>query len=68
MPVDDASQLLDHIYEAAAVPDKWPDVLDRLAQMAGAVGTLSPDHRSMRWTSSESMRRPRWQAQETDRR
>jgi hypothetical protein len=58
MSVDDASQLLDHIYEAAAVPDKWPDVLDRLAQMAGAVGTflLTTDPHNMRWTSSESVR------------
>jgi DNA-binding CsgD family transcriptional regulator len=58
MAADEASELLDHIYEAAAVPDKWPDVLDRLAHMAGAVGTflLTTDPQNMRWTSSESVK------------
>ena len=34
MPVDET--LLDRIYEAASVPERWPDVLESLAQVAGA--------------------------------
>ena len=34
MPID--SDLVDSIYEAAAVPECWPDVLHRLAAKAGA--------------------------------
>jgi DNA-binding CsgD family transcriptional regulator len=58
MSLGDAGQLLDLIYEAAAVPDKWPNVLDRLAQLAGAAGTflITADPRTTRWTSSDSLR------------
>jgi DNA-binding CsgD family transcriptional regulator len=34
MPVDDA--LLDRIYEAAVIPEYWPEVLEKLAALAGA--------------------------------
>lgn len=37
-PNDDS--LLDRIYEAAVLPEFWPDVLDRLANLAGGVGGL----------------------------
>jgi DNA-binding CsgD family transcriptional regulator len=33
MPIDDA--LLDRIYEAAAIPEYWPEVLEKLAAIAG---------------------------------
>lgn len=58
MSGDDSSRLLDLVYEAAAIPELWPAVLDRLAQMAGAVGTflITTDPRSFRWTASESVR------------
>jgi hypothetical protein len=32
--------LLDLVYEAAAMPDLWPAVLDRMAGIAGGVGTF----------------------------
>jgi DNA-binding CsgD family transcriptional regulator len=56
--IDEANLLLDHIYEAAAVPDKWPVVLDSLAEMTGGVGTflITTDPKNFRWTSSESVR------------
>jgi DNA-binding CsgD family transcriptional regulator len=58
MPIDDSEQLLDLIYEAAAIPEKWPEVLDSLAKMTGAAGTilLTTDPKTLRWTSSESTR------------
>jgi DNA-binding CsgD family transcriptional regulator len=52
------TNLLDAIYEAAAIPEKWPEVLDSLARMTGAAGTvlLTTDPKTLRWTSSESTR------------
>jgi DNA-binding CsgD family transcriptional regulator len=35
-----AATLIDQIYEAGVVPEKWPGVLDRLAEIADAEGTL----------------------------
>jgi DNA-binding CsgD family transcriptional regulator len=32
--------LVDQIYEAGVVPDHWPQVFDRLAEMAGAEGAM----------------------------
>jgi hypothetical protein len=56
--IDENSLLLDRIYEAATVPDKWPMVLDSLAEMTGGVGTflITTDPKNFRWTSSESVR------------
>ena len=34
------ASLIDLIYEAAVVPERWIDVLDRLAEIADAEGTL----------------------------
>jgi DNA-binding CsgD family transcriptional regulator len=53
-----ASPLLDLVYEAAAMPDLWPAVLDRMAGIAGGAGTflITADPRTIRWTSSESLR------------
>ncbi|MDB5607876.1 MAG: DNA-binding transcriptional regulator, CsgD family [Bradyrhizobium sp.] len=58
MSLEESSQLLDLIYEAAAVPDKWPAVLDSLAKMAGAAGTflITADPRTFRMVSSECLR------------
>lgn len=58
MSVGKTEQLLDLIYEAAAVPELWPNVLDSLAQIAGAVGTflIASNSRDFRWTSSDSVR------------
>jgi DNA-binding CsgD family transcriptional regulator len=37
MPIDHES-LVDRIYEAAVIPEFWPDVLDRLSQLARCYG------------------------------
>lgn len=57
MPVDDTSELLDLIYEAASVPELWPTVLDKLADIAGGAGTFlfTTDPKKTRMTSSESL-------------
>jgi DNA-binding CsgD family transcriptional regulator len=57
MSLDESDRLLDLIYEAAAVPDMWPAVLDTLAKMVGGVGTflITTDTRNFRWTHSESV-------------
>jgi DNA-binding CsgD family transcriptional regulator len=58
MPFEESSQLLDLIYEAAAIPDLWPVVLDGMAKIAGGVGTflITADPRTIRWTSSGALR------------
>jgi DNA-binding CsgD family transcriptional regulator len=58
MSLDTTSELLDLVYEAAAIPEKWPTVLDRMAQIAGGVGTflITADPRTIRWTSSGALR------------
>jgi DNA-binding CsgD family transcriptional regulator len=54
----DQSTLIDEIYEAGVLPEKWPGVLDRLAAIADAKGTLlfaaAPGKPS--WLSSEAIR------------
>jgi DNA-binding CsgD family transcriptional regulator len=49
--------LINDIYEAAIVPDKWQTVLDRLAEIADAEGTLlfAAGPGVPRWVSSESI-------------
>lgn len=49
--------LIDRIYEAGAVPDLWPAVLDDIGTMADAVGTLLFAARgpSVRWISSPAL-------------
>jgi len=49
--------LIDDIYEAAIVPEKWQSVLDRLAQMADAEGTLlfAAGPGMPRWLSSRAI-------------
>ncbi len=49
--------LEDLIYEAAIVPERWADVLDRLAQIAGAEGAilLAADMQNLRWLSSQTL-------------
>jgi DNA-binding CsgD family transcriptional regulator len=58
MSADKAEQLLDLIYEAAAIPDIWPAVLDSVATMVGGAGAflVTADPKTWRWTSSESVR------------
>src|ERR1700733_15364104 len=58
MPLDESDQLLDLIYEAAAVPDMGPAVLDSVANMVGGAGAflVPADPKTWRWTSSESVR------------
>ncbi len=49
---------VNEIYEAAVVPENWPSVLDRLAEMADAEGTLlfTAGPGIPRWLSSKSIR------------
>src|SRR3954469_9260917 len=51
-------RLIDDIYEAAIVPEKWQSVLDRLAQIADAEGTLlfAAGPGMPRWLSSSAIR------------
>lgn len=55
--VPDFDGAMDNIYEAAIVPDRWPAVLDMIAGMAGAVGTIlvAEDLRDLRWLNSPSL-------------
>ncbi len=48
---------IDEIYEAAVLPEKWRPVLDRLAQMANAEGTLlfAAGPGVPRWLSSKAI-------------
>jgi DNA-binding CsgD family transcriptional regulator len=58
MSLDESDRLLDLIYEAAAIPEMWPAVLDALAGMVRGVGTflITANTSSFRWTHSESVR------------
>ena len=50
---------VDSIYEAAAVPELWPSVLDALAERAGCLGgeLFTADLRQVfKWTASEATR------------
>jgi DNA-binding CsgD family transcriptional regulator len=53
----DTTNLIDEIYEAAVVPERWAGVLDRLAARAGGIGTIlfaaSPNR--FQWTSSKAI-------------
>lgn len=48
-------QLIDNIYEAAFQPDRWPSVLEALAQATGGVGGLlfAAQEKGLHWTASE---------------
>jgi DNA-binding CsgD family transcriptional regulator len=58
VPSSETAPLIDLVYEAAAMPDLWPAVLDRMAVIAGGTGTflITTDPRTLRWTSSESVK------------
>jgi DNA-binding CsgD family transcriptional regulator len=48
--------LVDQIYEAALVPEKWPGVLDRLSELTGSVGgavLATGDRHPPRWAASD---------------
>lgn len=51
-------QLVDQIYESSFTPERWPGVLDRLAQIAGARGGVlfAANTQVMNWTASASIR------------
>lgn len=54
----DQISLVDRIYEAALLPDLWPDVIDRLSVEAGAVGgaIFSIGAVGAHWSSSHNLR------------
>lgn len=47
-------RLVDQIYEAAAIPELWPDVLQQFAERAGAAGgaVLAFGNQELRWRAS----------------
>lgn len=49
--------LVDRIYEAGAVPDLWPDVLEELGRIGGASGTLlfAVRGEAAHWTASAGL-------------
>jgi DNA-binding CsgD family transcriptional regulator len=52
-------KLVDEIYECSFAPELWPNVLDRLAQIADAVGGtffVASSTRVQSWTASEPLR------------
>ena len=51
-------ELINQIYEAGIVPEKWHDVLDRLAQISDAEGTLlfAAGSSNPRWLASDAIR------------
>lgn len=53
---DEESEFLDRLYEAAAIPELWPDVLDRLNRVAGLAASVLLGIRGadVRWAGSES--------------
>lgn len=53
----DLEHATDRIYEAAVLPDRWPGVLDTLADIAGAVGTvlIADDMENLRLLNSASL-------------
>lgn len=54
---DDNETLTDLIYEAAVLPELWPSVLDHLAEIAGAQGSvlIAADLMAYRWINSASL-------------
>lgn len=55
----DCESLIDLIYEAAVLPELWPSVLDQLAEIAGAQGSvlITSDLQANRWINSASLDR-----------
>lgn len=53
----DYESAIGKIYEAALVPERWPAVLDMIAETAGAVGSIliADDMRNLRWVNSRSL-------------
>lgn len=48
--------LIDRIYESAAVPEAWPGVLDDVAALAGSTGgLLFSARKALNWTASDSV-------------
>lgn len=52
----DEDDFLDRLYEAAAIPELWPDVLDRLNRLTGLAASVLLGIRGadVRWAGSES--------------
>jgi DNA-binding CsgD family transcriptional regulator len=48
--------VIDRIYEAALVPELWPDVLDAMSAISGSAGgalLVTDDHHPPRWSASD---------------
>jgi DNA-binding CsgD family transcriptional regulator len=55
--LDPDPAFIDQIYEAAVLPEVWPRVLERLAQIAVAAGTvlITSDTRNVRWLTTSTL-------------
>lgn len=55
--MDLTATLVDDIYEAALIPDRWPLVLDEIAAFCDAPGGLIivTGHEQVRWTGSQAL-------------
>jgi DNA-binding CsgD family transcriptional regulator len=55
LPSDET--LIDHIYEAAVVPEQWPDVLHRLSALVDGVGAtlFAWDGQSAKWRATPGL-------------
>lgn len=55
---DGSADVVDRIYEAALVPEKWTAVLDQVSDMTGSVGgalLVTGDRHPPRWAASETI-------------
>jgi DNA-binding CsgD family transcriptional regulator len=55
---DASADVVDQIYEAAFVPERWTEVLDRVSEMTGSVGgalLATGDRHPPRWAASETI-------------
>lgn len=50
--------LVNEIYEAAVIPERWPQVLDRISTLAGSLGgfMIAVTPGSEYWMATERMR------------
>ena len=50
-------KIIDRIYEAAALPELWPDILNDIARSADGDGAVlfTANHGKLRWTASPNM-------------
>ncbi|MDW6025172.1 helix-turn-helix transcriptional regulator [Mesorhizobium sp. BAC0120] len=55
--MDEPAALIDEIYEASFVPERWPELLDKFARLVDALGgyIFTVSRGASAWTASDSM-------------